>query len=43
MELNKRMGKIEKQKIDLLKKEQSVTARLHYRSNVIGQRLHELE
>ena len=43
MELNKRMGRVEREKINLLKKEQRVTARLAYRSNVIGQRLAELE
>ena len=43
MELNERMSKIEKEKIKLLKKEQRVTARLSYRSKVIGQRLSELE
>ena len=43
MELNHRMSKIEKEKIDLLKKEQRVTARLTFRSKVIGERLVELE
>jgi len=37
------MGRIEKEKIKLLKKEQRITARLKYRSKVIGERLAELE
>ena len=43
MELNQRMEKIEREKIELLKAEQRVTARLSYRSKVIGERLTELE
>lgn len=43
MELNQRMSKIEKEKIELLKSEQRVTARLTYRSKFIGERLTELE
>ena len=37
------MEKIEREKIELLKAEQRVTARLSYRSKVIGERLTELE
>ena len=37
------MSRIEQEKIKLLKKEQRITARLSYRSKVIGQRLTELE
>ena len=43
MELNSRMQKIELEKIKLLKQEQKVTARLSFRSKVIGERLAELE
>ena len=43
MELNDRMNRIERDKLRLIKKEQRVTARLKYRSNVIGERLAELE
>jgi len=43
MELSTRMNRVEQEKIRLLKKEQKVTARLKYRSNVIGERLDELE
>jgi len=43
MELNQRMSKIELEKIRLLKLEQKATARLSYRSKVIGERLAELE
>lgn len=43
MELSERMSKIERDKINLLKREQRVTARLSYRSKVIGERLSELE
>ncbi len=43
MELNQRMVKIEAEKIKLLKKEQRVTARLGYKSKVVGERLSELE
>jgi len=37
------MVKIEAEKIKLLKKEQRITARLSYKSKVIGERLAELE
>ena len=37
------MNRIEREKLRLIKKEQRVTARLKYRSNVIGERLAELE
>jgi hypothetical protein len=43
MELNQRMLKIEAEKIKLLKKEQRVTARLSFKSKVIGERLSEIE
>ena len=43
MELNQRMSKIEREKIELLKAEQRATARLSYKSKVIGERLTELE
>ena len=43
MELNQRMSKVEIEKIRLLKLEQKATARLSYRSKVIGERLAELE
>lgn len=43
MELNMRMTNIERKKIDLLKAEQRVTARLSFRSKVIAERLAELE
>ena len=37
------MVKIEAEKIKLLKKEQRITARLSFKSKVIGERLAELE
>ena len=43
MELNQRMSNIELQKIKLLKKEQRITARLSYRSKMIGEKLADLE
>ena len=43
MELNDRMNRIEQEKIRLLKKEQRVTARLKYRSKVLGEKLGETE
>lgn len=42
-ELRRRIDRVEQEKIDLLRKEQHITARLTYRSKVIGEKLAELE
>ena len=43
MELEKRMARVEKEKVRLLQQEQRVTSHLTFRSKVLGEELAELE
>ena len=43
MELEKRMARVEKEKVKLLQQEQRVTSHLAFRSKVLGEELAELE